>query len=45
MQANDEFAFSVTAEGKVVVQNLTGKYNDKGESEDSLQQRAKALSE
>jgi hypothetical protein len=40
MADNDQFAFSVTAEGKIVLQNLTGKYNEQGESEQSLYLKA-----
>jgi len=40
MADNDQFAFSVTAEGKLVLQNLTGKYNEQGESEQSLYLKA-----
>jgi hypothetical protein len=40
LAANDEYAFSVTSEGKVIYQNLCGKYNEKGETEESLYLKA-----
>jgi hypothetical protein len=41
MSVNDEYAFSVTSEGKLVLQNLLGKYNaQKGEIDEALYLKA-----
>lgn len=36
MEANDEFAFSVAAEGKIILANILGKYSENGEPDEAL---------
>jgi hypothetical protein len=40
LSVNNEYALSLTAEGKLIVQNLCGRYNDKGETDEALYLKA-----